>query len=181
MTKTARDFVQHWTWAGNKGLMAKRTAEAYAGACRQVLSVQDAWENLDFETLDAENLLLRFKNLSELNPSSLATYEGRFRRAVESYRSYLSDPAKWQYTPRRRSRGVQSRSSNRTPRVRAPQQTPSTPNITGSSSDALQEYSYPIRPDVMARLAIPRDATSAEINKLVAWARTLANDFEPST
>ena len=32
----------------------------------------------------------------------------------------------------------------------------------------------------MARLIIPRDATTVEINRLVAWARTLAADYEPS-
>ena len=178
MTKTALDFVQHWTWAGKKGLMAMRTAQAYAGACRQVLSIQDDWENLNFETLEVDNLLLRFKNLSGLSPASLATYEGRFRRAVKSYQTYLNDPAKWQYTPRRQSRSVQSRSSNRT---RAAQQTASSPNSTESSSDALLEYIFPFRNSTNARVAIPRDATTAEINRLADFLRPLAVDYESSS
>jgi len=43
----------------------------------------------------------------------------------------------------------------------------------------MVEYAYPFRPDFMARLAIPRDATTDEINRLVAWARTLAVDYKP--
>ena len=108
MTKTARDLVNHWIWAGSQGLMAKRTAQAYAGACRQILSIQDGWETLDFEilALEVDDLLMRFKNSRRLNPRTLASYEIRFRRAVESYQTYLSDPARWQYVPRRQSQVV---------------------------------------------------------------------------
>lgn len=31
----------------------------------------------------------------------------------------------------------------------------------------------------MAKLVIPRDATVAEITRLVAWAKTLAVDYHP--
>ena len=50
----------------------------------------------------------------------------------------------------------------------------------GASSRALQTYVYPFRDGILARLEIPRDANTAEINRLVAWARTLAADYEPT-
>ena len=42
----------------------------------------------------------------------------------------------------------------------------------------LQEYVYPFRQNVLATLKIPQDATAAEIRRLVAWAQTLAVDYE---
>ena len=53
---------------------------------------------------------------------------------------------------------------------------------TAGSSDlqeaTLQEYVYPFRQNVLATLTIPKDATAAEIRRLVAWAQTLAVDYE---
>ena len=45
---------------------------------------------------------------------------------------------------------------------------------------ALQEYVFPIRQDCLAKLVVPRDVKTDEINRLVAWARTLAVDYEPT-
>ena len=183
MAETALDFVNHWTWAGRKGLMGRKTAMAYALACRSVLSIHDGWENLDFQTLDVEEFSIRFKNLkkSDFKPRSLATYEGRFRRAVESYQKFLSDPATWKYNSRTPSRDAPSRRSAREPTAPTPVSASSTQEYEESAIQMLQEYTYPFRPDVLATLAIPRDATVAEINRLVAWVRTLAVDYEPST
>ena len=50
-----------------------------------------------------------------------------------------------------------------------------------SPCNILEEHTYPLLPDILARLKIPRDATTTEINRIVAWARTLVVDYEPST
>ena len=183
VAETAFDFVNHWTWAGSKGLMATKTAMAYAVACRSVLSVQDGWESLEFEALDVDNFLLRFKNLrkTDFKPQSLATYEGRFRRAVELYQKYLENPSGWKYNPRRPSRDTQTRRRNLETTVQTPAPASVPQERAESTDDVLQEYTYPFRLDILARLVIPRDATTAEINRLVAWARTLAVDYEPPT
>ena len=183
MTKTAQDFVNHWIWAGNQGLMAKRTAQAYASSCRQILSVQDAWETVDFENLaqQVDDLLFRFKNLRRLSPRTLQSYEVRFRRAVESYQTYLSDPARWRYLSRGQSQNAQSPRRDRTPRTRAFQQAPSPPKAAESTNDELLEYIFPFRKSTNARVAIPRDATTAEINRLVDFLRPLAIDYESSS
>ena len=183
IVETALDFVNHWNWAGSKGLMANKTAMAFTLACRSILSIQDGWEDLDFGTLEVDGFLIRFKNLRkyDFKPRSLATYEGRFRRAVESYQKYLSDPAGWRYDSRRPARVTPSRRTERSPSIGTADQISPDSISAGPARNLLQEYTYPFRPDILSRLHVPRDAKTAEINRLVAWARTLAVDYEPST
>ena len=50
---------------------------------------------------------------------------------------------------------------------------------TPVSSETSVDYEYPFRTDFLATLTIPRDATTTEIERLVAWARTLAVDYQP--
>ena len=89
----------------------------------------------------------------------MLTYVGRFRGALESYRDFLAAPEAWSHGARRRSppEGAQQ-----------------------SAEATLEEYLYPIREGVLARLIIPRDATAHEMARLCDWARTLAVDFEPA-
>ena len=181
---TARALVDHWAWASGKGELTAGTARALATACRGVLEVQEDWENLDVRTLDVESSFNKFKNLRSrsFKPRSLREYESRFRRAVASYLEFLDDPSTWKFP----LRATTSRRSNSTERSRGSDRSTefSQPDHASESSSppgVLQEYPYPIRPDVLARLTIPRDATTAEINRLVAWARTLATDYEPSS
>ena len=181
---TARALVDHWAWARGKGELTAGTARALSTACRGVLEVQEDWENLDVRTLDVDGSFNKFKNLRSrsFKPRSLREYESRFRRAVASYLEFLEDPSTWKFplrstTSRRSPPAERSRSSGRS----------SESSQSGRVSDPpfpagiLQEYSYPIRTDMMAQLTIPRDVTTAEINRLVAWARTLATDYEPSS
>ena len=182
---SARALVDHWAWASGKGLLTAQTARALATACRGVLEVQDDWEELDIETLNIDDAFNRFKNLRsrDFKPRSLRDYESRFRRAVKSYLEYLEDQAAWKYPTRTSTNRVSRRSSQ----ANRPSDPDESLNVTQSADVSgrppggdFQEYVYPFRQDVMARLTIPRDATTAEINRLVAWARTLAVDYEPS-
>ncbi len=181
--KTAEAMVRHWDWAKGKGLMNPSTAQAISSACRGILEAQDNWEQLNVETLDIEQSVQIFKNLRAKNfaPRSLRDYESRFRRAIESYRKYLDDPASWTF-PSRSSAPRKSPPLGRTTRKEpAPD---SAPIDDGGGENRLevgsQEYRYPFRPDYMAKLEIPRDATTMEINRLVGWVRTLAVDYDPS-
>ena len=189
---TVRGLVGHWIWAADKGLMNASSARALATACRGVLEVQEDWEDLEVSAIDVDDSFSRFSTLraKDFTPKSLRTYESRFRRAVASYRRYLDDPSSWRYELRT-SAGQRSPASERPrkiPRKRFPEPEKSaeatSPDVVsehGGPVGGLQVYLYPIRPDVLARLVIPRDATAAEINRLVAWARTLATDYEPSS
>ena len=173
-------FVEHWAVAGGKGLMNQSTAKALEASCRRVLETVEGWENVDITTVDLDDLVNRFKNLNsrQFKPRSLKDYEQRFRRAVSSYKIYLEDPSSWKYASRSPSR----RGSANDREQRGDVEPTSTRTDTGSTPPLSNTYTYtyPFREDAMARLEIPRDAKKVEIDRLIAWARTLAIDYEPS-
>ena len=149
-----------------------------AGACRRILKAQDNSTDLDVRSLDIGQCISVFNNLNgrELKPSSLKDYEQRFRRAVSAYVSYLNEPTTWKYPSRvlgHRSRKSTSANANNGDTDQ------STENHDNIRVDDPHEYRYPFRANFMAKLVIPRDATTAEINRLIGWARTLAADYEP--
>lgn len=169
-------FVDHWVYARDKGLMNMSTARAMEASCRRVLETLDNWQNVDVTTLDVDDLVSRFNNLNATNfkPQSLKDYERRFRRAVSSYKDFLDNPSGWKYatrTPRRRAsptRDEQDNTAHKSTDPRIP-----------SLESASYTYTYPFREGYLAKLEIPLDAKAAEIERLIAWARTLAVDYEP--
>ena len=171
--RTGKDLVEHWAWAAEKGLMPRTSAKAMAVSCRRVLEVEQDWKNVNVLALDMDEFARRFKNLRALDykPSTLGDYASRFRRGVLSYRAFLDDPSKWHFGSRTK------RTTSSKPKSRQPDD-----SDTAERSDlqevALQEYVYPFRQNVLATLTIPKDATAAEIRRLVAWAQTLAVDYE---
>lgn len=171
--RTGKGLVEHWTWAAEKGLMPKASAQAMAVSCRRVLEIDQDWENVDVLALDEDEFCRRFKNLRALDykPSSLGDYASRFRRGVKSYRLFLADPSKWRF-----GSGAKKTTAAK-PRPRKSLDSDTAEN-TDQQEAGLQQYVYPFRPNVLATLTIPKDATAAEIRRLVAWARTLAVDYE---
>src|SRR5258708_38460604 len=98
MEKNARSFVDHWSWAADKGLMNGNTAAGLRSACTQVLQViGDGWETTDVTALDVEDILLRFQNLKkrDYTPQVLELYKKRFRKTLTSYINYLENPGSW--------------------------------------------------------------------------------------
>ena len=170
--RTGKALVEHWPWAAEKGLVPKAAARTMAVSCRQVLEVEQDWGKVDVVTLDIGEFVQRFKTLraTDYKPRSLEDYAGRFRRGVKSYRDFLTDPSKWHYGSRARV----GTSKPKTPQRRGGGAVPS----ADQRETVLQEYVYPFRKDVLVTLTIPQDATAAEIRRLVAWAQTLAVDYE---
>ncbi len=171
--RTGKAFIEHWAWAADKGLMPRASAQSMAVSCRRVLEVDQDWENVDVLALDTDEFSQRFKTLRALDykPSSLGDYASRFRRGVKSYRLFLADPSKWRF-----GSGTKKTTAAK-PRPRKSPDSDAAEN-TDQQEAGLQQYVYPFRPSVLATLTIPKDATAAEIRRLVAWAQTLAVDYE---
>src|SRR5262245_42482202 len=132
-----RDFVGHWSWAGEKGHMNPKTAAAFGSATRVIMSLLDDWEEQSIQSLDVEKALRQFENLKkrEYTPRSLQTYKSRFRRAVDSYLAYLKDPGNW------KPPGLGGSSSNGA-KAKAENRKSSSPGgeVDRGESDLLVEY-----------------------------------------
>ena len=178
MNTTGKDLVDHWSWAAQKGLMKKNSANSLRSACSKVLSVLDDWGSIDITAIDIEDTISRFKNLQARNykPKSLDVYGKRFQKAIESYLDYIRDPGAWKPVSRptqSTNTNVISKSNNKEnlpkEEVQHVQQT--------TISRGLIDYPFPLREGVTVRLMLPRDITVNEVKRLNAFMSTLAVDF----
>ncbi len=153
METKGKDLINHWNWAAEKGLMNKNSAYSFRSACTQVLSVLDDWESIEVSELDIDDLILRFKNLKakKFKPQSLAAYDRRFRRAVQLFNDYVSDPSRWKPS-NIVSTGEKKRSKNDETGTEV---TSGSVNEGGSGiveNNSMVNYPFPLRPDSIAGL-----------------------------
>ncbi len=176
MSATGKEFIEHWNWAAEKGVMNKNTAGGIRTACTQVLSVDTGWETLDIKTLDIEGILTRFQNLKakKFKPAVLNTYKGRFRQGVALYLQYLEDPAGWKPRTVERATPTSDRTNGGDQTSEGMRKTAQKIPQTG-----LVEYPFPLREDQITRLFLPRDLKSSEVRRLSAFMATLIVDVEP--
>ena len=179
MDTTGKSLAEHWNWAANKGVMNKNSAGALRAACTQVLGVLEDWQNVDVTTIDADDVVQRFKNLraKDFKPESLETYGNRFRKALSSYLAYTRDPGAWKPTRQNRARGARPNGNGAAAASRieadvAPSRS------TGAPRAGLVDYPFPLRDGLTARLMLPRDLKTAEVKRLNAFMSTLTVDFE---
>jgi hypothetical protein len=176
MEATGRGLVEHWEWAARKGVMNLNTARALKAACHQVISVLDEWEAVDVRALDVDQTFSRFVNLRgrDFKPDSLDTYRNRFRHAISLYLSYVEDPAGWKPRVRERSGDGIARRSVTSASIDQGRQTAH----NGLDRANAIVYPFPLRQDFVARLSLPPDLTSAEVQRLAAYMSLLAIDSQ---
>src|SRR5438552_3875013 len=170
---TGKALLEHWTWAGGRGLMNKNTAAGLRAACSQVLSVLEDGEAVDIKTLDIDQALTRFQNLKKKDflPAVLETYKRRFRLAVASYLAYLNDPGGWK--PENRERSTEKANGKGKGSTPAPEVRP-VPHEKQNTN--MVEYPYPIREGQIARFILPRDLKTSEVKRVSAFLATLTVD-----
>ena len=175
---TGLAFVKHWDWVAEKGLMPASTAHAIRASVSQILRIDDNWENIDVAGLDVDSLIARFRNLSNLAPGSLATYESRFRSGLESYLSYLNNPASYQPRARKSSQREEKQVSKSKGKggVKMTAASPESSAIppAGGTTTKLVVYPFPVRPNVFAELKLPADLTLDEASRLSAFLKAVA-------
>lgn len=183
--KTGRSLLSFWERAAEKGWVNKNTALGYRAACQKILDVEKDWESLDVSSIDLEEMFQRFQNLrgAEYSPKSLETYRSRFRTAVETYLEWAEDPSAWRPpSPSRRTRAEKGSSTAQTEADKSTQN--GKPRIARHedkwSEKGMIEYPFPLRDDLLARLLLPRDLTTDEAKRLVAFVNALAID-EPKS
>jgi hypothetical protein len=172
METKGKALIDHWSWAAEKGVMNRNTAAGLRAACVQVLGVLDDPDEVDIESLNIDELLTRFQNLRKqrFKPQVLEAYKRRFRSAVKSYKDYLENPGAWKPATQDRSSGV----------VRRPRSSDASLASEGMTSGVgrpyaavapvgSEEYRFPLRPGVMARLTLPVDLTRDEVRRLKAF------------
>jgi len=165
-----------------KGLMNANTAGGMKAACSKILD--DLADGDDVRGVDVNTAVIRYNNRSPgaLSPNSLAEYQRRVTRAIADFVSWSGNPAGF----RPKGRGAPAKSGKKAESgadLPAPAPRPATPTAAGGNgtpASAGLPLSYPLRPDFLAQVVIPRDLTADEARRLGAFLLTLAVDFRPA-
>ena len=182
---TAAAMLRFLAWAVDKSELPGPRVNNMKVAVNRVLDVEGDSSGVDIRTLDVESILDRFeiKNRVKYNSDSMATYKSRFRVAVETYRAFLAGGSEWKAI---------GRGTRGTPRVRKPPltkvappgkkaaspdtstQAADTPTVTPDRETAMITYDYPLRPNLIVRLALPVGLTSSDAARLASFIQSLA-------
>jgi hypothetical protein len=165
-----------------KGLVHPATAQGWRVATAKVLEDLTPAEIEDVRKIEVEATFKGFLNRypGRLSPASVGEYRRRVGRAIEEFVRWMEDPGSYAF--RSPPRAVRSETRRRPEGAPAPSQDldpprPSSPAPGRPGGIALE---YPLRPDLLAQIVVPRDLTVEEARRMGAFLVTLAVDFKPS-
>lgn len=176
---------------GEKGLANQNTAEGLRVAVTKILSDLSAEEEADVRRVDVEAAVHRFhnRNPGQISPKSLAEYQRRVALSIRHFINYTENPTAFRPLGRGTAKrnGAEKRDEKRGAALGAGK--PAADSRRKSSTGAEREeipasgpalaLSYPLRPDFLAQVLIPRDMKREEARRLSAFIMTLASDFSP--
>jgi hypothetical protein len=175
-------------YVADHGLWKANTALSYRTAASKIESDLTEQEAADVRQIDLNLVFQRYMNRNKLkvSPSTLATYKRRLGNAIEEFVRYRGDPMNYrpQLTSGRqpgdseKSAPENSRKKRKAPRQPAgdEREPRDVPAMTPSSTTPMLTVPFPLRPDFLASVQIPRDLRKGEADRLAAFIKTLAMD-----
>jgi len=164
-----------------KGLVHPATAQGWRVATAKVLEDLTPAEGEDVRKIDVEATFKGFLNRypGRLSPASVGEYRRRVGRAIEEFVRWMEDPGSYAF--RSPPRAARAETRHRPEGATAPSQNPGRPRPSDPAPGrpggiALE---YPLRPDLLAQVVVPRDLTVEEARRMGAFLVTLAVDFKP--
>ncbi len=179
-----------------KGWMNKNTGRSWKAASNKVL--EDLPEDDTLSGVDVRSAVLRYHNRhpGDLSPESLRIYERRVKQAIEAFKSWVEDPTTYKPT----TKDVTRVETPRKPRVElagsgkaastatAALSTGSAQGASGASAQPLVDrrqlageltesslvMPFPLRPNFLAQIVVPRDMTNEEGKRLCQFVMALA-------
>lgn len=166
-----------------KGLVHPATAQGWRVATSKVLEDLTPAEGEDVRRIDVEATFKGFLNRypGRLSPASVGEYRRRVGRAIEEFVRWMEDPGSYAFRSSPRPAKPDTRRRPEADPVSSPSPArprPSGPALARPDGIALQ---YPLRPDLLAQVVVPRDLTVEEAHRMGAFLVTLAVDFKPSS
>ena len=165
-----------------KGIVNANTGAGLKAACVKILD--DVANDADVRKIEVNTAVIRYNNRNPdvLAPNSLAQYQRRVSRAISDFVRWVENPVAFKM----RSRGTPERNgktSGKAPgrhaAVLRAHDAPLAQGIPTITTSAGLPMSFPLRPDFLAQVVIPRDLTADEARRLGAFLLTLAADFRP--
>jgi hypothetical protein len=179
-----------------KNLVHPATAQGWRVATTKVLEELPAEGTADVRRIDVDATFRAFlhRNPGRLSPASVGEYRRRVGRAIEDFVRWVEDPGAYAFRgaprpprpePRRRadSAGERGPLASRSGGSHESTRSESTRSAGPSAGAGIQateiSLEYPLRPDQLAQVVVPRDLTVEEARRMGAFLVTLAVDFRP--
>lgn len=91
------DLDKFLDFAGDRGLIKKKTVENRRRASQTILGILNSAEATDLSKIDLEDVILRHRTLaaSSIAPSSLRGIESHVRGSVRDFLEYSKNPTSW--------------------------------------------------------------------------------------
>ena len=175
------------------GELRYSTASNLRGACDRVLGTMDPRQVEDVDRIDVDHAIDRFQRENpEVSEASVRMYKSRVEKAIELFVQYHRDPVNWK-------QAIKQRSPRTTYVVPSPPptrpsfdddpykdhlETPSNTIEMGPqlTSEETLSIPFPLRPDATIRISgLPRDLTSDECERISAFLRPLATDYNAAS
>jgi hypothetical protein len=185
---TKASLLQFLEMMIKNGWVNGATGGAMRTATKKILSVVGDDQNV--HEVDVATALRQYNNLhpGELSPDSLRVYESRVTRAIQQFAEYKADPKNFKPSGRPPTNGKPAKQNGDAGKKKAVQVTPETAPSTPlrgsahSSSSAHAAFAtdlnlalpFPLRPNYLAQVVIPRDLTKDEAARLCAFIQALA-------
>jgi hypothetical protein len=191
---TGAGLIEFLDAAIEKGWFNVASVKALRTASLKILEVESGWESVDLHTLDVDNLFERFRNLKRnaYSDDSMRVYKNRFGQALKMHLARLSGDANWKaYGPAARisspskppSNGGRAAKRSSSAEVTLIHSSPgafpedgehASAQDAASGSVPLIRYPFPLRATVDVWLALPRDVTREEADRLSTFIRSLS-------
>jgi hypothetical protein len=167
-----------------KGLVHPATAQGWRVATTKVLDQLPPAELADVRQIELEQTFRGFlnRNPGRLSPASVGEYRRRVGRSIEEFVRWVEDPGTYAFrTPARAARTeAQQRKRPAEDRPRSGRSPQGAPQPASPEVGAGLSLDYPLRPDLLAQVVVPRDLTTEEARRMGAFLVTLAVDFRPA-
>ena len=166
-----------------KGLVHPATAQGWRVATSKVLEDLTPTEGADVREIDVQATFKGFLNRypGRLSPASVGEYRRRVGRAIEEFVRWMDDPGSYAFrSPPRPAKADTRRRPEPEPTL-SPSPARSQPKALLPTRPDGIALEYPLRPDLLAQVVVPRDLTVEEAHRMGAFLVTLAVDFKPSS
>jgi hypothetical protein len=165
---TRAGYIEFFAGLAQREEIDRSNAKAYLQAGSRVMSVEPDAAAVDVRDLNVDEMLARFEAQNpDYSPESIKTYRSRFRVGVAMYRAFLDGDADWKNAGRSIAAREAAFAAGQG-RGRAPQD--------GESPGRIVAYDLPLRPDLLVRINLPIDLTTADADRVAAFVRSLAFD-----
>lgn len=174
-----------------KNLVHPATAQGWRVATTKVLEELAAEGAADVRRVDVEAIFRAFlnRNPGRLSPASVGEYRRRVGRAIEEFVRWVEDPGAYAFRgaprpsraeTRRRAEPSAGERGMPAPPGAGPARAAATIGGAGRQGAGIS-LEYPLRPDLLAQVVVPRDLTVEEARRMGAFLVTLAVDFRPAS